>query len=279
MENSVNLGKVDLESRKSEEIRRVSNHVPSTINPDTLFTFTTQLEFLLKYLKNRMISPRYCEEDVRYLYIKGIKYIAYPMKCFCDINMRKLNYHMEWYGDYGIAFDKDWGMKHNIQPVYYLNENSDLRKDISKVFRAVIKEEERGSKTHEMLKNYLLHELMYYKPYQGKIRNRKNNGVLRKCFTDECEWRYIPDVSSMNLQQAIPESVSHEDGFIQLYSDAMDLNKDVSLCFKYSDIKHIIVQTLDEYRILSDAVESWGVEDKAEILSKVIVWKDKKEDF
>ena len=65
MENSVNLGKVDLESRKSEEIRRVSNHVPSTINPDTLFTFTTQLEFLLKYLKNRMISPRYCEEDVR----------------------------------------------------------------------------------------------------------------------------------------------------------------------------------------------------------------------
>ena len=73
--------------------------------------------------------------------------------------------------------------------------------------------------------------------------------------------------------------MSHEDGFIQLYSDAMDLNKDVSLCFEYSDIKHIIVQTLDEYRILSDAVESWGVEDKVEILSKVIVWKDKKEDF
>lgn len=48
---------------------------------------------------------------------------------------------MDWYGDYGIAFGKEWGMRHNIQPVHYLNEESDLRKDITEVLKAALNEE------------------------------------------------------------------------------------------------------------------------------------------
>lgn len=279
MKEQINLGQINLEDREPVRKLKKVDHVPSVIHPDTLFTFTTKLEYLIKYLKYKMISPRYCEEDIGYLKIKGMRYIAYPMKCFCDINMQKLDVHMEWYGDYGIAFYKNWGMERNIQPVHYLNEKADLRGTITKVLRAALKEEGAESKTHTMLKDYLLHELMYYKPYQGRIRNRKTGKIAKKCFTDECEWRYIPDVSPLQFPQVISEENIHNAGLTELYSNSMDLHEEVSLCFEYSDIKHIIVQTVDEYRELCAAVVSWEVDDAAEILSKVIVWQQKREDF
>lgn len=276
----VNIGQVDPQKREQSSIKK-GKHVPSKIHPDTLFTFTTKLEYLIKSLEHRMISPRYCREDIRYLKVNEVKWIAYPMKCFCDINMQKLDVHMEWYGEYGIAFYKDWGMKHNIQPLHYLNENSDLLDDISKVFKRVLREKgEDPNTTYTMLKNYLLHELMYYKPYQGRIQNRRTGKLAKKCFTDECEWRYIADVSKLNLPQVIPESNKYDANLERLYNDAMDLKKEVSLCFEYSDIKHIIIPSLAEYKELSRVVDSWGLkDDKEEILSKVIVWQQQKEDF
>lgn len=48
----MNLGKV------SKTEHKVNNeHVPSTIQPDTLFTFTTEFKWLISMLKNKMISP------------------------------------------------------------------------------------------------------------------------------------------------------------------------------------------------------------------------------
>ena len=155
MKDTLNLGKIN----PNEQRNKVPKHIPSMVHPDTLFTFMTDFGFLLGCLEHKMLSPRYCEEDVRYLNLRRVKSLAYPMKCFCDISLKKLKVHMDWYGDYGIAFGKEWGMRHNIQPVHYLNEESDLRKDITEVLKAALNEEKAGSKTHEMLKNYLLHEL------------------------------------------------------------------------------------------------------------------------
>lgn len=92
-------------------------HVPSAIQADTLFTFMLQLDFLLSIIKTAMIFPRYCEEDISYLAIEGFSKIAYPMKCFCDINMHRLEAHLSCYGHYGIAFSKEWGMRNKIQAV------------------------------------------------------------------------------------------------------------------------------------------------------------------
>ena len=158
MKDTLNLGKIN----PNEQRNKVPKHIPSKVHPDTLFTFMTDFGFLLGCLEHKMLSPRYCEEDVRYLNLRRVKSLAYPMKCFCDISLKKLKVHMDWYGDYGIAFKKEWGMRHNIQPVHYLNEESDLRKDITEVLKAALNEEKAGSKTHEMLKNYLLHELGHF---------------------------------------------------------------------------------------------------------------------
>ena len=272
----MDLGNVSKTERKVH-----GNHVPSTIQPDTLFTFTTEFKWLISMLRNKMISPRYCAENVEYLRICDVKKLAYPMRCFCDISLQKLDYHMMWYGNYGIAFEKAWGMKKDIQPVHYLNENSTLRKDISEVFRRVLKENnEKETKTQTMLKDYLLHELMFYKPYQGSFVNRNTNKKSKKCFCDECEWRYVPNVSVIGLPQVIPDSELVNAGLLTTYSNSMDGVAEVSLCFEYMEVKHIIIQSLDEYRQLVKEIDLWGLGDeKYDILSKIIIWEQSRGDF
>ena len=42
-----------------------------------------------------------------------------------------------FYGEFGIAFSKDWCLEHNFQPVHYVNDNS---YDMGK-FKAILYEE------------------------------------------------------------------------------------------------------------------------------------------
>lgn len=54
-----NLGTLD-----DSQLKNVDNHVASKIAPDTLFTFTPELRWLVLSLKVKMLSPRYCEEVI-----------------------------------------------------------------------------------------------------------------------------------------------------------------------------------------------------------------------
>lgn len=140
-----------------------SVHISSKIQADILFTFMTHLEFLITSVKQSMLSPRYCEEDVSNLNINEIKKLAFPMKCFCDINMHKLDEHLDWYGFYGLAFPKEWGMKNRIQPVQYINPDSYLCEDFSEAFSAALKVKSlEGDSAQSKMKNFLLHEIFYF---------------------------------------------------------------------------------------------------------------------
>ena len=80
-ENVMSLGKVlDIKIKQPK-------HTSSTIQADTLFTFTTKLKYLLPFIKEKMITPRYCGENFEYLKIKNLKSLAFPMRCFCDIKI------------------------------------------------------------------------------------------------------------------------------------------------------------------------------------------------
>lgn len=101
-------------NRTETPTMQVESHIPSTIQADILFTFTDKLEYIINYLQKSTIFTRYCIENIEYLNIQKIKYIAIPMKCFCDITLHRLSTHLEWYGYYGLAFSKEWGIKRGI---------------------------------------------------------------------------------------------------------------------------------------------------------------------
>lgn len=272
----VSVGKASAKSEKA------SKHTPSKIQADTLFNFTTELDHIITCIKNKMVSPRYCEEDIRYLKIPHLKKIAYPMKCFCDINLHRIEEHLQWYGYYGLAFTKAWGMQKQIQPIQYINPDSELRKDFTKAFSAALKSDARKeSKTQSKMENFLLHEMMYYKPYEGKMKNRNTGKIKKKCFTDECEWRYIPDVTRAGFVQVyFNENILNAGGLNEI-SNSMSGIQEISLNFEYADLKYIIVKNLSDFERLTEAIMALGLDKLEEyrLISKVIIWDSAKGDF
>lgn len=104
------IKKIEMGSATFEE-NKADSHIPSKIQADTLFTFTSQIEYLIPYIENACLYPRYCDEDIEYLNIEKYKKIYIPMKCFCDINLHRIDCHLDWYGYYGLAFPKKWGIE------------------------------------------------------------------------------------------------------------------------------------------------------------------------
>ena len=56
-----------------------------------------------------------------------------------EIKSIKNNYtHTDFYGEYGIAFSKEWGEKNNLQPIHYLNEQSQYTRYFSEIVEQVL---------------------------------------------------------------------------------------------------------------------------------------------
>ena len=279
MSDGMNIIEIGSATAKEAES---NSHTPSRIQADTLFTFTSELEFLIPYIENACLYPRYCDEDIEYLKIDKLKKIYIPMKCFCDINLHRINCHLDWYGYYGLAFPKEWGMKNGIQPIQYINPESKLRQDFSVVFNQILDDD--SSVTNalgDMMKSFMLHELMYYKPYEGKIRNRRSKKIEKKCFTDECEWRYVPDLSGTEFQQIYYDPNIMNAGIMNDISNSLTKVEDIALEYDYTDLKYIIIKTTDDFVKLVSVIDGLRIDvnTRNELISKIIIWDKSKEDF
>lgn len=266
---------LDLKKPNGVKEEKIKKHIPSKIQADTLFNFCSKLEYLEEPIKTKMLSARYCEENIEYLNLEEIKRISFPMKCFCDINMHKLEEHLSWYGYYGLAFNKEWGMKKGIQPVQYVNPDTELIKDFSESFIKALKiDKTKQTESEKVMKNYLLHQLMYFKPYSGKMKNRNNQEEDEKCFTDECEWRFIPNVSRLGYKQIYFDEQVLNAGNLNDISNSMIGKEEISLDFSYDDLKYIIVRTKEDVEKISDTIMKMKIkkEQKRLLISKIIAW-------
>jgi len=256
-------------STKLHEVKAV--YTQPIQSADTLFNFMKKPEFLYMIFKNMAIVPRYYKEEIDYLNI-GMKEIAYPMVCFCDINLHRIDAHMEFYGGYGIAFSKQWGIKSGIQSIQYINKESGLRKDFTEAFNVAINEDEKSEK----LANYILTHMCFFKPIEGDME--VCGAMKHKNFTDECEWRYVPNMSSTDMPLAVPE---HSLFQITTLNKAMLKVKEVWLTFTPEDIKYIIIQSPDEMDELITIFRDKGLSEKQifMLVSKIIIWPEAKGDF
>ncbi len=247
-----------------------SQTLAPTQSANTLFRFFTDPKYLFGTIEKQALIPRYYGENIDYLNI-GYHQIYYPMICFCDITIHRLSEHLDVYGRYGIAFSKTWGVDHGIQPLQYVNEKSILCNDFSKAFKFAIDNE---SDTPEA--NFLLTQMYYMKPIEGNMP--RNGKYIFKNFTDECEWRFIPNVADIELPQVVTEDDAASIGKL---NDTINENNCCWLEFDYSDIKYIIIPDESELADVCDVIEC-SVKDKEiqrKLISKIILWSDAKEDF
>ena len=238
------MGKIDL---------RYDDYAQSA---NTIFNFMKKSEYLKEILEKKAIIPRYCKENLEYLNIHNGD-IAFPeamvlQNLSSDEKKRiKNNYtHTDFYGEYGIAFSKEWGEKNNLQPIHYLNEQSQYTRYFSEIVEQVLNTDN----VSDAYVDDILDRLCFIKPLRGimKRKNKKETGEeieieFQKNFHDEKEWRYVPGreaVRNTNIERVVANQ----------YLLEMDINSRLStrqyeklwLLYNYEDIRYIIVPNASE---------------------------------
>lgn len=239
---------------------------------NTLFHFMKERQFLTDILNRKALVPRYCNENIPYLDIeiagKKIDKISILQKCFCDMHFHKLSEknkikvvdddeitdeekehiqnsssHTDFYGGYAVAFSKRWGEEKGLQPIVYVNSESDY----TKTLKDYLKESLRAEKLNDVSYNYILSTLGHIKSIRGEMERITDSGKIVKViknFHDEKEWRYVPRQEELirnNLQNIIvSENVLKKRSTINRELQNIEY-QNIWLRFEYEDIKYIIV--------------------------------------
>lgn len=197
---------------------------------ESLFHFTSSIQFLEKILKDKAFSPRFCMEDLTW---RGPNFdgsssdLAFPMKCFCDIPLSRISDHTKFYGSYGLGMSKQWGEASDLEPVMYIRGDgkvSKMAEYMMSLYRGIDQEFRLNMKEHCAVM------LRFIKPLKGKMD--VNGKMVDKDFYQENEWRYVPPYDSY------------------LRRDKFELNKEIEnqraadypLKFTPTDIRYIFVK-------------------------------------
>lgn len=211
----------------------------SVTSANVLCKYMRKPEYLHEILKNMAIKPRYVEEIIDYIGVDALHSISIPMVCFCDIPLSKVSKHSEYYGTYGIALDKNQCVNKNVQPVTYVNVNSGYYKDFSNTILNLFSIEEQPASRWKFLADFVLTQMLYSKPVYGETV--QDAEIIKRLFKDECEWRFIPTLSS-DMDLILTNKKNTQEGR-DLYNRALAREENAStwLSFSPSEISYLIV--------------------------------------
>jgi len=153
-----------------------------------LFHYTRKPEHLEDMIRNGL-WPRYCEEDFAWLVGYSVT-LAFPMICFCDIPLDAAEAHRIRYGDYALGFSKHWVKKLDINPLWYVHQESNIGKRLA----ASLAMKPRFDLA-KLDGNPMRDLLPFIKPVSGSQPDRSANrdGAFEAlAFEDEMEWRHTP---------------------------------------------------------------------------------------
>ncbi len=194
----------------------------------TLFHFTKNIE-VIKNILTDGFWPRYCLEDSSWY---NIEYLAFPMVCFCDIPLSRINDHVEFYGEYGIGLSKEWALKNSLNPVSYLSNSTNYGQSINRLFENHATDKGYYKDSARDLNAILSH----IKPLEGKMLIA--DGHLEKEFYQENEWRYVPKINDI-YQWLDKSTYDNQDELNELNNKTKE---QCSLKISPTDIKYIFVK-------------------------------------
>ncbi|EUJ32302.1 hypothetical protein MFLO_07157 [Listeria floridensis FSL S10-1187] len=254
---------------------------------NTLFRFMPELKFLIEAIEKMQLFPRYVEESVEYLGIRyggePIRKILLPMLCFCDINLHRLPAHVEGngrddsgYGKYGIGLEKEWCEEKGLQPITYLNENSESKRLLQTALNRSFELEYNGN-LDPSIEEYLdciITQLALSKPLKGTMK--KGETEIFKNFHDEKEWRYLPNLSDTTmpsfkndvLDPELQNSIMNND-----LSDSLKTTPGAPLTLTMEAVKYIFVHTIeDRNKMLEVLKNKFDIDEALLLASKIIVY-------
>lgn len=221
------------------------------MNPrsSTLFHFTRGID-ALKAILVEGFWPRYCLEDFSW-YNAEIGHIAYPMVCFCDIPLSRINQHVAFYGEYGLGMSLEWGRKNGLNPVVYLSSTSPLTTSVRNVLTNI----RPNTETHYYNgANDTNHIISYIKPLEGwlPILGSVPPPPMPKQFYQENEWRYVPNNAPVAPWVKRVDFEANDNR--ELFNT--QTKQHCMLRFEPSDIKYIFLRSDSEIPALVDYINS-----------------------
>lgn len=224
----------------------------------TLFHYTTKIE-TLKLILETGFWPQYCLEDLSWsIYKKKFPYVAYPMVCFCDIPLSRIQEHIKKYGSFGLGLKKEWAERNGLNPIMYVSLNSEITKSFN-----LLNQQANESKDIPSAKNTMRYLYSHIKPLNGTTFD----GIERD-FYQESEWRYVPNSNKI-------EAYIKKEDFSKKEHAANKKTKKYSLLeFTPNDINYIFVKS-EKYipeiiKFIETKMTKYEQSDLKLLMSKVI---------
>lgn len=199
----------------------------------TLFHFTKSREALERILISGF-WPRYCLEDISWLDDDTHKQIAFPMVCFCDIPLSRIDEHVKFYGSFGLGMSKSWAVKNGLNPILYMAAQNSLAKSIIDIDVIC---QEMSEKCRDKIQENLRRLISHTKPTEGVIV--VGGRIVEKEFYQESEWRYTP--KSDKIKDHAPSSQFNDETQRNEFNSQAAMHG--MLKFLPGDVKYIFVPT------------------------------------
>ncbi|HTA82155.1 MAG TPA: abortive infection system antitoxin AbiGi family protein [Bacteroidia bacterium] len=251
-----------------------------SVSANTLFHFTRQ-ENLLKIIDGQHFYPNYSKEHfINVIPDDSIYEISYiPMISFCDLKLTQLSnpnisLHTKDFGEYGLGFQKKWGVDNKVSPVVYVHKNSRASQIVNKLITTIRKI---GKDQVDKLELSSISELIkFLKPYDGHYQKGIWKKKVRRYY-DEREWRFIPDE---NKYPVMPLKKSKE--FKERIEELNDELKKTPLKFTHADIKYIIVKEDSDKNKVAEIIRKSNKGDDSvvtDLITRIITLKQLEEDY
>ena len=228
------------------------------LSTNELFHFT-EFKHIKSILKSKSFYPRYNLEFVYLSDAHNFKAALRPiaMTCFCDIPLELSENHRKRYGNHGIVMREDWKLNNGLNPVFYIQPNSEVAEVIAdfsntvEEYSPLFQDEKNSMKVVRSLGRVTrnLTRLNYYiKQFENKKKLKinyagKDRIFEKRRFYDEREWRYIPNPENSQLELHIPINDYDDPKKLEIANKKLEKYK---IDFELNDIKYVVVNNLNE---------------------------------
>lgn len=241
------------------------------LSSNSIIHFTSSLKTLEGILQNNF-KVNLCSENIKLTDTERI--LKVPMVSFCDIPFSEMKNHISNYGNYALGLTKEWAQKQNLNPVLYIEKSSNLCKSLDIIYQTYIFGKNGDSHNWTDEAKSVLDIIRYLKSYQGDLSRKNKETVKGYRFSDEREWRFVPDICE-NFPMALPlncfEDICNRE-WIEEYIQKVQAKP---LSFTPNDIKYIIIQDEAEITPLIQFLNSvkgktYSFEDVQRLATRII---------
>ncbi len=251
------------------------------LSSNSIIHFTKNISSLNGIL-SEYFKIKYCREKI--VTLKQNYDFLVPEVSFCDIPFSQILNHINSYGSYGIGLKKSWAVTMGLNPVLYVEKQSNLTNHL--IFNLITKIANGRKKQDELEieEKYILDIIRYIKNYEGDLERIGKKTIKNYRFSDEREWRYVPvpkkdQLLFGNLTKAQTDN-------IDIKNIKEKLNKELEnerLKFQLDDISYIIINKEIERDIVIRNLEmknrKFPLEQVKRLTSRILTVEQIKTDF